>query len=248
MSVPAPFIAAGGLAGACFGSFAATAALRWTRAEQALVGRSRCDACGVALGFARTLPVVSYLGQGGACANCGAQIDPLHLDGEVAGAAIVVATLIAAPLERAGLVAALGLVLLTSALADARAQRLPDRLTLAAAVIGSVLAALRSPTDLLIGAGAAALTFLVFEALRRGFLAATGKPGLGFGDVKLAAALAAWLGLATPWAIAIASGLGLAAMAIRRPADGRLSFGPAIALAAFGVGLLREAGAWPGLS
>ena len=247
MIVPLPYVAVGAVVGACLGSFAATAALRSARAEQALIGRSRCESCGVTLGFARTLPVVSYLGQGGACATCGSRIDPLHLVGEVAGGVIVAAALFAAPIERAGLVAALGLALLASALVDARTQRLPDLLTLAVAVIGTLLAAFRSPLDLLIDAIAAVLTFLVFEALRRGFLALTGKPGLGFGDVKLATALALWLGLATPWAIAIASGLGLAVMAIRRPADGRLSFGPAIAVASFGVGLLQEAGAWPQL-
>jgi len=248
MIVPLPYVAVGAVVGACLGSFVVTAALRSTRAEQALVGRSRCDSCGVTLGFARTLPVVSYLGQGGACTTCGSRIDPLHLVGEIAGGMIVAAALLAAPIERAGLLAALGLMLLASALVDTRTQRLPDLLTLAVAVIGVLLAALRSPVDLLIGAVAAVLTFLVLEALRRGFLALTGKPGLGFGDVKLAAALALWLGLATPWAIAIASVMGLVAMTIKRPADGRLSFGPAIAMASFGVGLLREAGAWPQLS
>jgi len=247
MIAPLPYVAVGAVVGACLGSFIATAALRSIRAEQVLAGRSRCESCGETLGFARTLPVLSYLGQGGACASCGSRIDPLHLVGEVAGAVIVVAALLAVPVERAGLLVVLGMLLLASSLVDARTQRLPDLLTLAVGVLGVVLAASRSSFDLMVGAIAAVLTFLILEALRRGFLAATGKPGLGFGDVKLAAALAVWLGVATPWSIAIGSGLGLVAMAIRRPADGRLSFGPAIALAAFGVGLLQEAGAWPQL-
>ena len=240
-------LVAGTFAGACVGSYAATTALRMTRAEQAVAGRSRCDACGVALGFARTAPVISYISLGGACADCGGRIDPIHLAGEVGGAVVVLAALLVAPPLTAALLVALGLLLLTTALVDAKTQRLPDALTAAIAVIGAVLAAQRSATDLAIGVAAAALTFAVFEAIRRGFLATQGKPGLGFGDVKLAAALALWLGLATPWAMAAASVLGLAAMGVVRPANGRLSFGPAIALAAFAIGLIREAWAWPGL-
>ena len=242
-----PYVVVGAVVGACLGSFTATAALRSIRAEQVLVGRSHCESCGETLGFVRTLPILAYLGQGGACARCGSRIDPLHLVGEVAGAIIVAASLLAVPAERAGLLVVLGLLLLSSSLVDARTQRLPDLLTLAAGVLGVVLAASRSSFDLLVGAGAALLTFLVLETLRRGFVMATGKPGLGFGDVKLAAALAVWLGVATPWSIAIGSGLGLVAIAIKRPANGRLSFGPAIALAAFGVGLVQEAGTWPQL-
>src|SRR5690349_21177897 len=48
--------------GACLGSFAATAALRFSRAEPFIAGRSHCDACGMRLGFAATLPLVSYVG------------------------------------------------------------------------------------------------------------------------------------------------------------------------------------------
>jgi leader peptidase (prepilin peptidase)/N-methyltransferase len=241
------FLIVGPLAGACLGSYAATTAVRLARSEQAVAGRSRCDACGVALGFARSTPVISYISLGGACADCGGRIDPIHLVGEIGAAAVVLAALLIAPPLTAALLAGLGLLLLTAALIDAKTQRLPDGLTLAIAVLAALLAAQRSMTDLAVGAVAAALTFAVFEAIRRGFLASQGKPGLGFGDVKLAAVLALWLGLTMPWAMAAASVLGLIAMAVVRPANGRLSFGPAIALAAFAVGLIREAGAWPGL-
>jgi len=247
VAAQAAVLIAGTLVGACLGSYAATTAVRMARSEQAVAGRSRCDACGVALGFARTVPLVSYVGLGGACADCGGRIDPAHLVGEVGGAVIVLSALLVAPPVTAALLATLGLVLLTSALVDAKTQRLPDALTAAVALIGLILAAQRSMTDLAIGAVAAAITFVVFEAIRRGFLLSQGKPGLGFGDVKLAAALAIWLGITTPWAIAAASAVGLVAMAVVRPASGRLSFGPAIALAAFAIGLIREVGAWPGL-
>jgi leader peptidase (prepilin peptidase)/N-methyltransferase len=73
----------------------------------------------------------------------------------------------------------------------------------------------------------------------------SGEPGLGLGDVKLLAALALWLGLATPWLIAAASLLGLLLMAITRPKDGRLAFGPAIAVSAWTIGIIGEAGQWP---
>ena len=236
------------LVGLCLGSFAATAALRSAQGEQALAGRSRCDGCGVTLGFAHTTPVLSYVVLGGACADCGERIDPLHVVGEVAGGLILGASFYLTPWSRAVPLAALGLLLLASAIYDARTRKLPDRLTAGVAGLGAVLALEQSIAALWLGLIAAALAFGLLEGLRRGFLWARRKPGLGFGDVKLIAALAIWLGLTTPWAIALASALALG-LALTRPSpDGRLAFGPWIAIAAFSIGMIREAHLWPALS
>lgn len=242
--LPLLLLAGGALVGLAAGSFTTTAALRSVRGEQALRGRSRCDGCDVGLGFAATAPVLSYIVRRGGCSHCGARIDPLHPIGEAAGGLIVTASMLcAATPVKAGLLIALGLVLLAGAVVDARSRRLPDGLTAIAALLCLGLAAQSGSAPLGIAAGGVA--FVVLEAVRRGFLRFKRQPGLGFGDVKLIAALALWLGLATPWALVAASLSGLAAFAVLRPADGRLAFGPAIAGGGFVVGLIVEAGLWP---
>lgn len=228
--------------GAVIGSFAATAGLRWARGEQALSGRSRCDACAAPLGFGATVPILSYVRLGGACADCRAPIHPGHFAGEVLGASLAMASVVLLPVGPAVVAAALGLVLIAAAAADVASRRLPDLASVLAAVLGLGLALLRGPTALLAGLAAAALTGGILLLLRRSFAARRGDPGLGLGDVKLAAALALWLGAATPWALALAGVLGLAQMRLLKPADGRIAFGPMLAAGGWTVGLALQAG------
>ena len=170
----------------------------------------------------------------------------LHLVGEVAGAVIGFGVaLVAASPGQAALLATLGVALLAASLVDLETLKLPDVWTSVAAISGAGLAWMRSPGDLAAGMAAAIIAFGLLELVRRAFLALRRKPGLGFGDVKLVAALALWLGAATPWAVALAAGLGLVAFLALRPAEGRLPFGPWLALAAGVVGLVQEARLWP---
>jgi leader peptidase (prepilin peptidase)/N-methyltransferase len=236
------------LIGLCLGSFAATAALRQSRSRQAVFGRSSCDDCGSQLSYLQTLPVLGFVGARGQCAQCGGSIDPVHLIGEIGGAAVLALSFGLFPPLQALALSALGLILLSSAIVDAKTQRLPDGLTFAAAGLCAILAASETLARLVQGLISAVLAFAVLEALRRGFWRVRGQPGLGFGDVKLVAALAVWLGTLTPWAVAIAALIGLLAMKIVKPASGRLAFGPALALAGWGVGVAQGAQRWPGLS
>lgn len=245
MTTPIWFIVVAAPIGACVGSYVATAAVRAERVEQSISGRSRCDGCGIPLGFGQTAPVYSFVRLGGRCQACGGKIDPTHLVGELSGAAVTSLALAIVPLDRALPLAMLGLVLLASALVDAKTRRLPDLLTLVIAIVGLGLSASRSTMALAAGCIAAVLAFAILEGVRRIFAVARGQVGLGFGDVKLIAALALWLGVVTPWAVAIAA-VATAAVALARPsADGRIAFGPAIALSAWVAGLVMEAGGWP---
>jgi leader peptidase (prepilin peptidase)/N-methyltransferase len=248
MDGPWLFPVGGAVVGACLGSFAVTAAIRLTRGEPFLTGRSHCDDCDVALSFVETLPLVGYVRRVGLCGRCGAAIDPAHLFGEAAGAVIVGLALLLAPLSHAVPVAALGLVLMASAVVDAKTQRLPNVLTLAAGLIGLGLAAERSQAALWIGLCASAIAFAVLAALRWSYVTVRGRPGLGMGDVKLIAALAAWLGLLTPWAVALAAIAGLIFVLVRGRPHERVAFGPALAAAGWLVGLTMEAGLWPTLA
>lgn len=232
-----------GLIGACAGSFAATAALRSLGGERALAGRSRCDGCGQGLGFSATVPIISYAVLRGACARCGSRIDPAHTAGEVAAAAAAGAAFWLVGPAQATLITTLGLVLLAASIIDQRTQRLPNALTLAAALLSLGLAALNG--QVLVGIAAAAITFVLLEGLRRGFLRLRGRVGLGSGDVKLLCALALWLGVATPWVVALAALIGLLIAMVTKPADGRIAFGPLIAGGALIVGLAVDGGLLP---
>ncbi len=231
--------------GACGGSYVTTAALRSVRGEQAWHGRSHCDACRAGLTYLQTAPVVSYIGLRGACALCGARIDPTHLIGEAIGGGVVGLSFLALPPWQASLMAALGLTLLAAGVVDAKVQRLPDLTTLIVGVCAAGLALMAGVQSFLIGLAAGALTFLVLEACRRLFALTKGRSGLGFGDVKLAAALAFWLGIETPWMIMAASLGGLGFVALTRPREPRISFGPFIAASAWIIGFAGEARWWP---
>ena len=230
--------------GLCLGSYASTAAMRWARSEPSIGGRSHCDDCGVNLGWFQTLPVVSFVGRRGACGQCGAQIDPLHPAGELAGALILASSFAVLPIGVAPVAAGLGLVLLAAAIFDAKTRRLPDSLTLVAGLLCAGLALEHGPARLILGCAVAVAVVAGLETARRLFLKARGEPGLGFGDVKLIGVASIWLGLQTPWMITIASAAGLAAFALLKPSDRRLPFGPFIAAATFCLGLVLEARSW----
>jgi leader peptidase (prepilin peptidase)/N-methyltransferase len=228
--------------GAVVGSFAATAGLRWARGEQALTGRSHCDACNAPLGLGRTVPILSYALQGGNCLDCRAPIHPGHLFGEVLGAALAMISVTVLPIGQALLATGLGLVLIGAGAADAASRRLPDVASLAVTVLGGVLAWQRGPLALLTGLIAAVITGALLLAVRRVFAAGTGDPKMGLGDVKLAMALAIWAGAATPWVFVIAGPLGLVQTRLVKSADRSIAFGPALALGGWAVGLALQAG------
>ncbi len=242
---PWPDIAVGAALGAALGSFAVTYGLRWTRAESALRGRSACGQCGVTLGFSRTVPLLSYAAQRGACFACGGRIDIAHPTAEALGALAGGVSFALLPILPASLATGLAALLAGAGAADLRVRRLPDSMTLAAALLCAGLSfTLQGMMGLLAGVAAAVVTFSLLYGLRALGARLRGRVPLGLGDVKLAAALALWLGPATPLAIAAASLAGLVGMAIERPADGRLAFGPYLALAGWLVALFSEVSGW----
>lgn len=241
---PAIFAFVACLAGAAFGSYAVTAGMRMARLEQSTSGRSRCDRCDHPLSFAQTVPLVSYAALRGRCRHCGDQIDALHTAGEIAGAIVLLGSVLVGKLVQSVTIAAIGLVLVAACAVDWKTFRLPNLLVGTCAILCAWLSALHSPEHLFTGALAAAGCIALLQVLRVLSWRSRGSPGLGLGDVKLLAALALWLGAFTPWMVAAASFVGLLMMLIVRPEDGRLPFGPAIALAGWSLGVGMEAGWW----
>jgi leader peptidase (prepilin peptidase) / N-methyltransferase len=114
--------------------------------------------------------------------------------GTLALAAVSVGAL---PLPLAVVSIALGALMIAGADVDARTCILPDTITFSAFACG-VLAAVvpepLSPWSAMVGALArAAATAGALAAVRFGYARLTGKEGIGFGDVKLAGAVGAWL-------------------------------------------------------
>lgn len=186
--------AVGLVLGLVAGSFLATLILRWPVGRSILHGRSACDGCGRILQAWELVPVISAAFQRGKCRGCGASIDPLHWQVELAcgGIGVAAAMLVPFPYALGWMLA--GWMLLTLAVLDARHYWLPDALTLALAFLGLTIGPWVSDVtliDSLIGAaagyGALIAVALLYRALR-------GREGLGLGDAKLLGALGAWMG------------------------------------------------------
>ncbi len=135
-------------------------------------------------------------------------------------------------------VVGLGWLLLTLSVIDLRTLTLPDVLTLPLIPLGLALAFFNSMDQgvtSLIGAAVGGVGFWAIGAIYR---KATGRTGLGFGDVKLMAGVGAWVGWSLLHLVLLQSSiLALLAVAIlgARPnsslmTNGKIAFGPFIAI------------------
>lgn len=207
-------------------------------------GRSQCPACGITLRPADLVPLWSWLRARGRCRHCGARLSPWYPLVELAAIAIGALSVLLLPLPEAWLAAVLGWWLLALALIDLRAWLLPDTLTLPLLAAGLAAAALGLPpgTSVASAVGGAAAGYGTLAGLGHVYRRLRGREGLGLGDAKLLGAAGAWLGLdSLPWVVLAAALLGLVlALAQRQPmrAETAVPFGPALALAFWGVFLL----------
>jgi len=180
--------AMGAIAGLVAGSFLATLVLRWPRGHS-LGGRSRCDGCGTQLSPVELVPLLSFLIARGRCRHCGTGIDWRHPAIELTAALIGALALFVVPGPAGFAGALLGWTLLALLALDAEHFWLPDALTLPLLALGLLLGPGTIGERLLgaaIGGGGLLAIALLYKALR-------GREGLGLGDVKLMAALGAWL-------------------------------------------------------
>lgn len=235
---PALLIAfAGGL---IFGSFLTVVAHRVPRGESVVGGRSHCPHCGAQIAAYDNVPVVSWILLRGRSRCCGEPISPRYPLTELTLAVLwtaTVAVLWGDPTE-----VALGLVfvftLLAVTLTDLERRIIPNKILLAAATAGVLIAAIGDPSSLperlLAAVAAGGVLFLVALAYPR---------GMGLGDVKLTALMGFYLGRNIAPAILVALLLGSIvglAMIARDGAAARkqaIPFGPFLAVGG-AVGLL----------
>jgi leader peptidase (prepilin peptidase) / N-methyltransferase len=197
-----------GLFGLLLGSFLNVCILRLPAGESVVWPRSHCRQCNQPISARDNIPVLSYLLLGAACRACGSRIAWRYPVIELATCALfVMCCLHFSAGWAAGGWALLCFLLLGLAVMDAETLLLPDLFTLPGLLVGVVFAALRPGLEgagwewktaiqaagwsLLAAAIAAAALLLiagVYWLVRR-------RMGMGMGDVKLLAMLAAWLGL-----------------------------------------------------
>ncbi|MGI5816664.1 MAG: prepilin peptidase [Armatimonadota bacterium] len=253
------------LIGAAIGSFLNVVIFRLPRGESLVYPRSRCLSCGADLGIADLVPVLSYLGLLGRCRHCKRLYSPRYMLVELftgvaaVGALYFFGLTIHAPLA---FIAVCSLVVVF--FIDLDHYIIPDGTVAIIAAVGVVLDALH-----LLGHGAAgAVVFnerlsaglaytvllprsLVGMAVGAGLFVAIAfvaervfkRPGMGWGDVKLAGAMGAILGpgyqFFTYFLLAVVVGAIVGVLCMLTGAVGRrdyIPFGPM--MAASGVAMI----------
>lgn len=203
------------LLGLVVGSFLNVCIHRWPRAESVVAPRSRCYTCGRQIAWHDNIPALSYILLRGRCRSCGTAISPRYLLAELATASLFALIAVEFGTGLAALKAALFAAMLTILFfTDLERFVLPDQVTLSGFFAGIAfspfvplrpgvaqvgcdllglypapwaVSLLESLASALIWGGILYLTGEIFYRLR-------GVEGLGFGDVKLVAMLAAFQG------------------------------------------------------
>lgn len=193
------FVALFGLA---FGSFLNVCIARLPRQESIVRPGSHCPSCGAAIRAADNLPLLSWVLLRGRCRHCGWRIPWRYPAVELGTAALFVLCYLRFGLTFPSLgMTVLCFLLFGLAVMDAETFRLPDAFTLPGIALGILYAGCFSAAGGLghlwdaassaLFAGLAALLILI---LRWTYYFLRRREGMGLGDAKLLALIAAWLG------------------------------------------------------
>ena len=233
------------LAGACVGSFLNVCIYRMPLGRSIIRPRSHCAACGTALPWKYNLPVIGWLVLRGRAACCGTKIDARYplVEGLTAAGLLALWWLYPAPFWIVYAVFFCGLVVAT--FVDIDHFIIPDEISLGGIVAGLVLSTVfpvlqgtevfwRGLLGSLAGAVLGGATLYLISWIGAALLK---KEAMGMGDVKLLAAMGAFLGWQAPFFIIgassiIGSAFGIFLLFRKRKAFGvRMPFGPYLALA-----------------
>jgi leader peptidase (prepilin peptidase) / N-methyltransferase len=189
--------------GLIVGSYLNVVIYRLPRGISTVLPRSRCPECGAAIRPFDNLPVLSFLLLGGRCRACRERISWRYPLVEAATAALFVACFLRFGTSLEALAAALfGSLMLALAIIDLDHMMLPDRLTYPGIALGILLQPLLPWARLwdgpwgalaggalgaLVGGGVLIAVWLAWYFIRH-------EEGLGLGDVKMLAAIGAFLG------------------------------------------------------
>ena len=196
---------------------------------------SHCQQCSHPIAWRDNVPILSYLALRGRCRCCSKPYGPRYLVVELLAAlafAYCVATFGLTP--RAFLAAILLAGLVTLTIIDINEQLLPDIVLAPLFVLGLVFQSLYGSgiAEAALGAGAA---YGALWLIRESYRLYAGVEGMGYGDVKFAGVLGAWLSagaLPMLFAIAFASGVAVTVPLLLTGRIGKqatIPFGPFLA-------------------
>jgi leader peptidase (prepilin peptidase) / N-methyltransferase len=199
------------LFGLALGSFLNVCISRLPRHDSVVQPPSHCPHCKASIAAYDNIPLISFLLLRGRCRNCQKRIAWRYPLVEAAVAALIVVNVFLNGIQFWSIASSVFCaILLALAVCDAETMQLPDALTLPLLGLGVLYRAgdglfgelnrgaayaWHSALALgLRGAISAAATALTLLLLRWIYSLVRRRQGLGLGDVKLAAAIAAWLG------------------------------------------------------
>jgi leader peptidase (prepilin peptidase)/N-methyltransferase len=233
------------LFGLAFGSFLNVCISRLPRHESILRPRSRCPACGESVWARDNLPVLGWILLRGRCRHCRWRIPLRYPLVELATAALFLLIYLTFDLTLKGIgMTVLCFFLLGLAVMDAETLLLPNAFTLPGIALGIAYFGLRGGwRDALASAGWALAAALLIVLIRGAYWLVRREEGMGLGDAKLLAMIAAWQGalpalLALFLGVLAAAAFGLVWMGLRKGSGMRslrLPFGSFLCAAAIYV-------------
>jgi leader peptidase (prepilin peptidase)/N-methyltransferase len=211
---------------------------------------SHCTACHAVLNWRDNIPVLSYLHLGGKCRACDAPYGRRYLVLEISSAVTAaICVWLFGWSGEAALCFALLASLIVLTVIDLKEQLLPDVLILPLLPLGLLFHA-RYRDGLSSALVGMAMGYLVMWTIGALYRLCTGRDGLGFGDVKMAAVLGAWVGaVAVPFFLmgAFAAGVLVTLPLLllgRLNAKIAVPFGPFLCLSAVVFVLMPAAAGW----
>lgn len=239
MTVPVAVLSVAGFwFGACMGSFFNVLIYRLPRKESIVRPRSRCPACGRPIRAWENVPLVSFALLGGRCAGCRGKISWRYPAVEaLSGAGYALIVLADGPGAALARDLAFFSLLVPITFIDIDHRIIPDALSLGGIAAGLLFSFLPggdwqgSLAGGVLGGGILYATAFAYEK-------ATGREGMGGGDIKLVAMIGAFLGWrGALMTIFLGSILGVAGglLAMRRGNEGlktAIPFGPYLCAAA----------------
>jgi leader peptidase (prepilin peptidase)/N-methyltransferase len=227
------------VAGLIFGSFLNVCIARLPAYESIVTPRSRCRACGVQICVLDNIPLASWLWLRGRCRACHARISVQYPLVEIGTVLLFIACVLHTGLAWPTLIDATAcFFLLGLAVMDAQTMLLPDSFTLTGLALAFVLkvcapgiqsrgrTAWRTLEDAAFASAFLLLVWLVYWLVRR-------RHGVGMGDVKLLAMMAAFMGLPLALFACFAGVIAAALFAIMLLARGKARGADPIPLGSF---------------
>jgi leader peptidase (prepilin peptidase)/N-methyltransferase len=232
------------LVGACVGSFLNVVIHRLPRGLSLLRPPSACPACGARVAPYDNVPVVSWLLLRGRCRRCRARISPRYFAVELGTALLAVGCVwrFGFTVQGAALFALL-CAMEAVALIDWEHMVIPDSISLGFLVFGLALSPWVGPglPASLLGVVAGGGLLLVVAVLWK---KARGIDAMGGGDIKLMAAVGAFLGAVDALlVIFLGAALGalVGALVLRREGQARIAFGTFLSAATFVIVFFGDA-------